>query len=185
MARNVYYADIHFQPAKNHIMRNLLFAIGLASFLTGYGQNQVVSKTHSNKKKLFPSTTFGFKGDYNRSVINGYETSGAKTGYIGGELYGSFFAETRLSETMIFENELLFSWTDDYHFIEIPLHLKLKLAKKWSAFAGPKLDIIADSDNDPSEVRFTFRHFGVSAELGAQFNISRRLFLEILAHCGR
>lgn len=39
-------------------------------------------------------TTFGFKGGYNKSVVDGKEPDGTKTGYIGYELYGSFFADT-------------------------------------------------------------------------------------------
>jgi outer membrane protein with beta-barrel domain len=124
------------------------------------------------------TTQFGFIGGLNHSVVNGKDSMGAKTGYIGTELYGGFFADSRLGSKWNLENELLFSWTDDYHFIEVPIHLKYKFSDKWAAFFGPKLDFIADDDNDPFESNYNFRNFGVSADLGIQYNILKRLFAE-------
>jgi hypothetical protein len=160
-------------------MKNLLLPIFLLSFLTGSGQNKSKDLEPETKDHKHVKTIFGFKGGYNNSVINGRELSGAKTGYTGGELYGAFFADTRITKKISFENELLFSWTDDYHFIEIPLHLKFTFAGKWNVFAGPKLDIIADKSNAYFESgRFDFRHFGVSGELGVQYNFTRWFFAE-------
>jgi hypothetical protein len=124
------------------------------------------------------TTRFGFKGGLNHSVVDGKDSLGGKTGYIGNELYSGFFADSRISQKINFENELLFSWTDDYHFIEVPLHLKYKFSEKWAAFIGPKLDFIVDDDNDPFESDYKFRNFGVSLDLGIQFNISNRFFAE-------
>jgi hypothetical protein len=123
-------------------------------------------------KKL---TYFGFKGGLNRSVINGKELNGTATGYIGLEFYAAFFAETVLNEKWKFENEILFSFTDEYHFLEIPVHLKHPLFKNIFAFAGPKLDIIIDKDND----FYDFKNFGLSLELGLQYEITRRIISEI------
>ena len=159
-----------------------LLPVVLLSFIAGSGQTksaEVKAETKDHIKKAGThTTTFGLKGGYNKSIVNGYETYGTKTGYRGSEVYGSFFADTELNDRLNFESELLFSWTDDYHFVEIPLHLKYKLTPKWSAFTGPKLDIIADNDNDPFEDRFKFRNFGVSGELGAQYAITRKFFIE-------
>jgi hypothetical protein len=159
-----------------------MLSILLLSFVAGFGQSEFDQKkditTVQAKKARIHITTFGFKGGYNRSIVKGYETIGAKTAYTGNELYGSFFADTELSDKLNFENELLVSWTDNYHFVEVPLHLKYKFTSKWSAFAGPKLDIIADNDNDPFESSYKFRNFGVSGELGAQYTICSRLFVE-------
>ncbi|MEJ7736786.1 MAG: hypothetical protein WKF97_05100 [Chitinophagaceae bacterium] len=118
-------------------MKTLLLSIILLSFVAGFGQSepaQIKAETTAQAKKArIHITTFGFKGGYNRSIVNGYETIGAKTGYTGNELYGSFFADTELSGKLNFETELLVSWTDDYHFVEVPLHLKYKFTSKWSA----------------------------------------------------
>lgn len=123
-------------------------------------------------------TTFGFKGGYNRSIIDGNELDGTKTGYIGNELYGGFFSDTRLNTKWNIENEILFSFTDDYHFLEIPVHLKYRIMHKWFILFGPKLDIIVDDDNDEFESRYRFKNFGVSGELGIQYDFTKRFFAE-------
>ena len=149
-------------------MKLLFIFMLLASFFSGFGQSS----------KTIHTTRFGLKGGLNHSIVNGVELTGAKTGYIGNELYGSFFSDARMTKKLNLENELLFSWTDDYHFIEIPVHVKYRFTDKWSAFVGPKLDFIADNDNDPNESRFKFRNFGVSGELGVQYNIRNWCFAE-------
>jgi len=161
-------------------MRTFFLAILIATSLVASGQKRSTRSESSETKdhKRSVTTRFGFKGGFNRSHVKGVESDGDQTGYIGGELYGGFFADTELSEKLNLENEILFSWTDDYHFIEIPVHLKYKFNHKWSALAGPKLDIIADNDNDPFESGYKFKNFGISAELGVQYNISNRFFAE-------
>ena len=123
-------------------------------------------------------TTFGFKGGYNKSIVDGKEPDGTDTGYIGYELYGSFFADTELNNKWNLENEILFSYTDDYHFIEIPVHLKYRIEKKWFILLGPKLDFIADNDNDGFEGGYRFKNFGVSGEIGVQYSFTKRFFAE-------
>ena len=123
-------------------------------------------------------TTFGFKGGLNKSIVDGNEPDGTKTGYIGYELYGSFFADTELNSVLNLENEILFSYTDDYHFIEIPVHLKYRVKQKWFVFVGPKLDFIADNDNDDFEAGYRFKNFGVSGEIGVQYHFAKRFFAE-------
>ena len=123
-------------------------------------------------------TTFGFKGGLNKSIVNGVDLTGAKTGYIGYELYASLFADTELCRKWKLENEILFSFTDDYHFIEIPVHVKYMLFEKFNILIGPKLDFIVDNDNDYFESGYRFRNFGVSGEIGMQYEISKWLFAE-------
>jgi hypothetical protein len=123
-------------------------------------------------------TIFGFKGGYNKSIVDAKEPDGTESGYIGYELYGSFFADTELSKKLNLENELLFSYTDDYHFIEIPIHMKYRIKSKWFVLAGPKLDFIADNDNDGFEAGYRFKNFGVSGELGIQYHFTKRFFAE-------
>jgi Outer membrane protein beta-barrel domain len=143
-------------------MRNqLFFALTLWSFLA------------SAQSKNF--TSFGLKGGINRSIVNGYELDGTKTGFIGLELYGAFFADTELNTRWRFENEILFSWTDDYYFIEMPLHIKYCFAKKTFILLGPKLDMIASNDDQI----YDFNNFGVSIELGVQYEVTKRIVSEI------
>lgn len=122
-------------------------------------------------------TVFGIKGGLNHSRVHGFETNGKKTGYIGTELYGSLFASTRIDATTFFDTGLLFSYTNDYHFIEIPVHIKLMLAKKINLFLGPKLDIVADNLVQNNE-GYRFHTFGVSLETGTEFYFTKRLFAD-------
>lgn len=120
-------------------------------------------------------TALGFKGGLNQSHVNATELNGLKSGYSGTELYGGFFADTRISKRFHFGNELLFSFTDDYHFIEMPFHLKYNIVEKWNILAGPKLDYIVDED----DVWYDFKQSGLSGEVGSQFRINKLFFAEI------
>jgi hypothetical protein len=158
-------------------MKHLLLFFALSLFLSSNGQDTKITASTKDHKRTI--TWIGFKGGFNRSHIVGRELDGDKTGYVGGELYGGFFAETMLSKRINIETELLFSWTDDYHFIELPVHLELTFGPKWSIFAGPKLDYIVDNDKNALESEYKFKKFGVSADLGVQYNITRIFFAEI------
>lgn len=130
-----------------------------------------LSATAQTGKKLTP---FGLKAGLNRSAINGKELDGTATGFIGLELYASFFIDNELNEKWRFENEILFSFTDDYHFIEIPLHLKHLIHKKVFLAVGPKLDFVLNNDNEI----YDFNNFGVSVELGMQYELTKRIISE-------
>lgn len=130
--------------------------------ITSYGQ--------INKNPIF-----GFKGGLNKSYIvaenNNY--------YTGLELYVGFFMDTNLKSGFKIQNEIIFSYTDDYHFIEIPVLIKYQISNKYSIFAGPKLDFIPDNDNDDFEYDYQFKNFGISGVLGGQYNLTKRFFFEI------
>lgn len=143
-------------------MRYLVFFVLLFSTL-------LVSGQHKNY------TSFGVKAGINRSIVNGHEPDGTKTGFIGLELYAALFAETELSTIWRFENEILYSFTDDYHFIEIPLHVKYYIIKKTFVFLGPKLDLIVSNDDEI----YDFNSFGVSIDLGVQYELTPRILSEI------
>jgi hypothetical protein len=156
-------------------MKHLLLFFAVFFFFSASGQDtKITASTKDHKQTIF--TRFGFKGGFNRSHMVGREPDGDKTGYIGGELYGGFFAETVVSSRINVETELLFSWTDDYHFIELPIHLELTFGRKWSIFMGPKLDYLVDN---AFESEYRFKKFGISADMGVQYNITRIFFAEI------
>ena len=118
---------------------------------------------------------FGFKGGLNQSDVNATGLNGSKSGYIGTELYAGFFADSKLSEKFSLGNELLFSFTNDYHFIELPIHFKYKIVEKWNVSLGPKLDYIVDND----DVWNDFKQFGLSGEIGSQYRINSLFFAEV------
>lgn len=140
------------------IMRYLAFFVLLFSVL-------MVSGQHKN------FTSFGVKAGINRSIVNGLEPDGTKTGFIGLELYAAFFADTELTTRWRFENEILYSFTDDYHFIEVPLHVKYSfIKKKIFAFLGPKHDMIVSNDDEI----YDFNNFGISIDIGVQYELTPR-----------
>ncbi len=144
-------------------MKNLIIIASLFFMLSLYGQTEKI-------------TTFGIKAGLNKSYI----VSENKDFYTGLELYVGFFSDAKLNNKLNLQNEIVFSYTDDYHFIEIPVLIKYKIKKKWSFFLGPKLDFILDNDNDPFEaIAYRFKNFGISVTLGIQYDISKRFFSEI------
>jgi len=145
-------------------MKNLLLSFLLLNCLIIFGQTE---------KK----TVFGFKGGLNQSYIDGTMLSGKKSGYSGLELYAGFFADTKLNDKWRIENELLFSYTDSYHFIEIPLHLKYEIAPKLNIFFGPKFDFLIGNTSDYNGEISKF--YGVSGEIGTQFKFNKIFFLEL------
>ncbi|WP_157547280.1 outer membrane beta-barrel protein [Kordia zhangzhouensis] len=126
----------------------------------------------SQEKKDFlkNQTIFGFKAGLNQSYLN----TSSDNDYSGLELYGGFFAETSLSNTLSFQYELLYSYTDDISFLEIPLLLKYHLNDKWSIMSGPKLDVVANKTIENA----LYEPLSVSLEIGTQYNISKRFFIE-------
>jgi hypothetical protein len=121
--------------------------------------------------------TFGIKGGYNHTVISGVQKNGAKTGFVGSTIYGTLFVEKGIAENKFLNTGLTFSWVNDWHFIEVPFHFRQMLNKRISIFAGPKLDFAADKFDKTKES--TSKFLGISAEIGGQYNFSRRLFAEV------
>jgi len=76
-----------------------------------------------------------------------------------------------------FQNELEFTITNGFLFIEIPFVLKYHVNKKWSIFAGPRLDILLN-DKSTYATDVHLKTFGVSADVGIQYEISKKLFIE-------
>ena len=121
-------------------------------------------------------TRFGIKGGLNHTVINGYQLNGEKTGFVGTSIYGALFAETHLGPGTYLVNEVLFSWTNDWHFIEVPFFIKQMLTQRLSVFLWPKLDLAADKFDNGKGSKSDF--CGLSLETGVQFNFTKRLFAE-------
>lgn len=153
-------------------MNKLQLAILLLLSLTSLGYSQSTKSLETDYNFTKGKTTFGVKVGLNQSYISVQNNT---DGYQGLEAYGGFFAETRLSKKWSFQNELLFSFTDDYHFIEVPVLLKYHINDKFSIFAGPKLDFLINEQS----VGERLNPFGVSLELGAQYNFSKRFFVEV------
>ncbi len=53
-------------------------------------------------------SNIGFKVGLNNSNVSGFETNGAETGFIGTEVYGGFFLETKIGNNTFLQNEVLY-----------------------------------------------------------------------------
>ena len=131
---------------------------------------------HSQTQKM---TSFGAKAGYNNSNISGKDSNGDELGYLGNEIYVGLFSDFQLFQKVNFQAELIYSYTEDYNFLEVPLNIKYQLYKKLYVFAGPKLDFILDNDEDVSEDNYEFRNFGVSADFGVQYYFIEKFFAEL------
>lgn len=120
-------------------------------------------------------TNLGFKAGLQQSDVVGTEKDGTATGFIGTEFYAGFFADTQVGKNTTLENELLFSMTDSYFFLEIPIHLKHKVFNKFFVLYGTKVDF-PTTNNNPG---YKFESLGISAEIGAQFMLNKKMFVEL------
>ncbi len=145
-------------------MKTLFIIILCSICLSTYAQNE-------------KSTYFGVKLGYNRSNISGAEADGSKSGFLGDELYLSLFSDSKLNDRWNFENELLFTYTDDFAVLEFPLHFKFRLYEDFNVFMGPKFDIIMGSFD--AFKRYNFNDFGASIDIGTQYNFYNRFLVEI------
>jgi len=154
-------------------MKKLLLTTGIFFLLIFNIQAQELDNKFNHR------TTFGIKGGINNSHLSNISKS---EGYSGIELYGSLFSETRLSKKWSFQNELLFSYTDDYLYLEFPFLLKYHINDKWAVFTGPKLDFILN--NDFEYINQEFKTLGVSGVLGLEYKFSKHFFIEATYNFG-
>ena len=134
--------------------------------------------------KTFKNRSFAFQVGFNNSVVRGKELDGDRTGYAGTEIYGGFSYRTRIDSLWDLESGLLFSWTDVFPFLEVPIHLKYKLDNKLMLLLGPKLDI---SMKNPEQyfslpkamVKLSnYDNCGVAFDFGFQYRLSNLFFTE-------
>ena len=123
-------------------------------------------------------TNFGIKVGVNRTEIIGFESNDSKTGFVGIQVFGGLSMQTKIGKKLFLENEFLFSYTDDYHFIEIPLELKYIIFEKFYLKLGPKLDFIVDNEQENSSYYY-FKTFGISLYSGLEYDIFKNIFIEL------
>ncbi len=127
------------------------------------------------------TTTFGIKGGVSYANLHGnmsYSNGSSGNGLSDTNFYVGLFAETTLNNRWAIGNEILFSYTDDIHYIEIPVHVKYKFWKKFQVFAGPKLDFVLANTNNITTWQVN-NTLGISADVGLQYQITKHLFTEL------
>ena len=107
-------------------MKKTIILFGLLFSVIGYSQEDTSKTTFGIKAGL------NFTNSYDFSKIRGFEVISAST-----TAFGGFYANFPLTEKLSIQPELLLSYSEDYIFVDVPLHLNYKLGKMDLIF-GPK-----------------------------------------------
>lgn len=102
--------------------------------------------------------------------------SQAALGYYGLTVYEKFLPEIQLGTNLSVRSQMVFSYTENYHFIQLPLHVRYQLNDKWSVFTGPKLDTFLDRTGRYGDA---FNAFGTAIDVGLRYDATENIFAEI------
>ena len=142
-------------------MKKLLLSI-LAIFLVA-GVNAQDSKFGLKAGADFASLKF--KGD-------GENLSTSETGF-----YIGAFAEISISESFIFQPEVLYVSIDELDQIAIPLLAKFPVSEEFNVLVGPSLGILLDTGEGTKSLNF-------GAEAGVAYDFSENFFVEARYNLG-
>jgi hypothetical protein len=130
-------------------------------------------KIKKERSDAVGSSRFGFKAGVNFSDVTGTDfITQEDSGYAGTALYGGFFVDTKIANKWSIQNELTFSSTDVYSYLELPVLLKRRFTKKWSAFAGPQVAYVFDYADSVEN------NFGIGLDFGIQYDLPKDFFIE-------
>ncbi len=153
--------------------------VSVAIFPFGNGNSdkkekkEKVVKEKKERNKNIGSSRFGYKMGVNFSDITAIDSNtGGLSGFVGTELYGGLFIDTRISDNWNLQNELTYSFTDENLFLEIPILFKRKIGDNLWAFVGPKAQIVT---NENEEID---RNFGAGLDFGFQYDLPKDFFIE-------
>lgn len=138
--------------------RLLLLVLLCTTFIALFAQEK--------EEQTFGKTTFGVKAGLDLTFV-----SDAGRSEKNSDFYAGLFAETSLSRKLSLQYEMRYSSFGNNYFIEIPLLLKYHFNDKWSMTFGPRMDFLAN-DRDKA------RNFSMAAEIGVQYNITEKFFVE-------
>ena len=155
-------------------MKKTIILFGLLFSVIGYSQEDN------------PKTTFGFKAGVNFSNLH-YDFGAAETKnqdifvISSTNAFGGFYANFPLNEKLSIQPELLASYSEDFIFAEIPLHLNYKLGKKLDLVFGPKMSYIVDEEHGNT---FFSTRSAVSFDVGLKYWLTSKLSLEAIYSLG-
>ncbi|AGC76409.1 outer membrane protein with beta-barrel domain [Nonlabens dokdonensis] len=138
-------------------------------------KEQKINETRIKKERNneVGSSRFGFKAGVNFSDVPATDIETQEdSGYAGTAPYGSFFIDTKIASKWSIQNELTFSFTDVYTYVESPVLLKRRFSEKWSAFAGPNLMYVFDYADSVD------KNFGIGLDFGLQYDLPKDFFIE-------
>ncbi|MEO9502534.1 hypothetical protein [Nonlabens ulvanivorans] len=153
--------------------------VSLAFFPFGNGnrekkeKKEKVVQERKERSEIKGSSRFGYKMGVNFSDITAIDSNtGGLSGFVGTELYGGLFIDTKISNKWNLQNEATFSFTDENMFLEIPILFKRQVGRNFWAFAGPKAQIVV---NESLEID---RNFGAGLDFGFQYDLPKDFFIE-------
>lgn len=103
---------------------------------------------------------------------DGENLSTSETGF-----YVGAFAEVGISESFIFQPELLYVTIDDFDQIAIPLLAKFPVSEEFNILAGPALGILLDTQEG-------MKSFNFGLEAGISYDISENFLIEARYNLG-
>ncbi|CAH8294318.1 opacity protein-like surface antigen [Mariniflexile fucanivorans] len=107
-----------------------------------------------------------------RVDYDGDNISTSETGF-----YLGAFAEIKISESFIFQPEVLYVSVEDLDQIAIPLMAKIPVSDKFNVLAGPALGILLDTAEDMKSLNF-------GLEAGVAYDVSENFLLEARYNLG-
>lgn len=107
-----------------------------------------------------------------RAKAEGENASVSETGF-----YVGAFAEISVSDSFIFQPEVLYVSIEDLDFIAIPLLAKFPVSEEFNVLVGPALGIMLDSGDGMKSLNF-------GLEAGIAYDISEDFFVEARYNLG-
>ncbi len=122
---------------------------------------------------------YGIKAGWNYSNVDAIDDLGEKSGYISSiidEAYAGLVVEKQIGQKSYVQSGLIFSFTESVNFIELPIFYKYNFLQNFSFLIGPKIEYIPDKQFNNNY--FFKRRFGFSANLGLDYQLSKKWILE-------
>jgi hypothetical protein len=116
----------------------------------------------------------GFKTGINYYDIYGINYMDEPSGIIGYTPYFALFINRNLSDRFSLNLEALYSWSEDWHFVELPIHKKYKVFNRIYLFGGPKLDVLVYEF-----IAGESKRVAISTDVGVAGYLTKRLFIEL------
>ncbi|MFG6686120.1 porin family protein [Mariniflexile sp. HNIBRBA6329] len=104
--------------------------------------------------------------------VDGDNASTSETGF-----YVGVFAEIGISESFIFQPEILYVSVEDLDQIAIPLMAKFPVSEEFNVLAGPALGILLDTEEGVNSFNF-------GLEAGISYDISENFLIEARYNLG-
>ncbi len=123
---------------------------------------------------------YGLKGGINFDSYSAkVATSGTEVGGDSAASYYSLIAEVKMSEFDFLNVNATYAITSNVNLIQVPLHYRKILYKRWSAFAGPQFDFIVNDDLIDLDEDVLLKKYSFTLAAGLQKDFGEHWFFEL------